>query len=193
MKPAYEAPKKQPTYEAPKKLTYDAPKKPTYTPPKPKPKPRPAPPKPKPVQKQKYQANAPTYVPAPKHLHKPPIIIYQGVAPPVHVYEKSTGGYSPVAQAKSDEGPVTLAKVDAKKPVAQAKSGSVVSLEGWNPSEGLETAASERKETVVSVGKARSADIISNVQVGASVSVKDEGVEILTRKGTVEDMDPKAD
>ena len=146
------------------------------------------------MQKQKYQANAPTYVPAPKHLHKPPIIIYQGVAPPVHVYEKSTGGYSPVARAKSDEGPVTVtkAKLDAKKPVAQAKSGSVVSLEGWNPSEGLETAASERKSTVVSVGKARSADIISNVQVGARVSVKDEGVEILTRKGTVEDIDPKA-
>jgi len=145
------------------------------------------------VQKQKYQANAPTYVPAPKHLHKPPIIIYQGVAPPVHVYEKSTGGYSPVAQAKSDEGPVTVAKSD-KKPVAQAKSGNVVSLEGWNPSEGLEVAASERKDTiVVAPGKARSTDIISNVQVGARVSVKDEGVEILTRKGTVEDIDPKAD
>ena len=48
--------------------------------------------------------NAPVYVPAPKHFHKPPIIIYQGVAPPVHVYEKSSGGYSPVAQAKSGEG-----------------------------------------------------------------------------------------
>merc|ERR1712012_887575 len=131
---SYNAPKK-PAYPAPKKPTYKAPppqKKPTYNPPPPKhhqkqvysqPK-RPAyKPQPPPQQKPKqtYQGSynapkkqAPVYVPAPKAYHKPPIIIYQGVAPPVHVYEKSTGGYSPVAQAKSDEGPVTVAKVDAK-------------------------------------------------------------------------------
>jgi len=67
-----------------------------------KPKPKPTyRPKPTSPPKQTYQKNAPVYVPAPKHFHKPPIIIYQGVAPPVHVYEKSSGGYSPVAQAKS--------------------------------------------------------------------------------------------
>merc|ERR1712088_1235425 len=66
--------------------------------PRPTYKPRPTNP---PAPKQTYQKNAPVYVPAPKHFHKPPIIIYQGVAPPVHVYEKSSGGYSPVAQAKS--------------------------------------------------------------------------------------------
>merc|ERR1711936_1319301 len=117
-KPTYNAPKKPTTYNAPKKPTYKAPppKKPTYNPPPPKkqvysqppapkPKYRPQPP-PKP--KQNYQAStysapkkqAPVYVPAPKAYHKPPIIIYQGVAPPVHVYEKSAASTS-YAQAKS--------------------------------------------------------------------------------------------
>jgi hypothetical protein len=117
-KPTYNAPKKPTTYNAPKKPTYKAPppKKPTYNPPPPKkqvysqpkpqkPKYRPQPP-PKP--KQNYQAStyrapkkqAPVYVPAPKAYHKPPIIIYQGVAPPVHVYEKSAATTS-YAQAKS--------------------------------------------------------------------------------------------
>jgi hypothetical protein len=100
-------------------------------------------------------------VPAPKQLHKPPIIIYQGVAPPVHVYEKSSGGYSPVAQAKSGE-----------SPAAQAKSGDVVSF----------------KDSAVA--QSRSAQVSSAV-VGASVSVKDEGFEIL-KKGTVEDINPKS-
>jgi hypothetical protein len=54
------------------------------------------------------------YVPAPKAFHKPPIIIYQGVAPPVHVYEKPAG--SSYANAKSD---------------------NIVQLEGWNPSNGI--------------------------------------------------------
>merc|ERR1712038_2233415 len=108
------------SYNAPKKPTYPAPKKPTYNPPPPKhhqkqvysqPK-RPAyKPQPPPQQKPKqtYQGSynapkkqAPVYVPAPKAYHKPPIIIYQGVAPPVHVYEKSAASLpSYNAQAKS--------------------------------------------------------------------------------------------
>ena len=93
-------PPKKPTYNPP------PPKKQVYSQPKPqKPKYRPQPP-PKP--KQNYQAStysapkkqAPVYVPAPKAYHKPPIIIYQGVAPPVHVYEKSAASTS-YAQAKS--------------------------------------------------------------------------------------------
>merc|ERR1719384_2783698 len=83
----------------PKKPKYNPPPPPKRKPYKPPPKPTPKPTNPPP--KQTYQKNAPVYVPAPKHFHKPPIIIYQGVAPPVHVYEKSSGGYSPVAQAKS--------------------------------------------------------------------------------------------
>lgn len=72
----------------------------------------------------------------------------------MHVYEKSSGGYSPV--------------------VAQAKSGNIVSLK------------SPAKDSAVA--EARSAQVSSAV-VGASVSV-DEGFEILTRKGTVEDINP---
>merc|ERR1711994_186661 len=63
-----------------------------------------------PKPKQNYQGStynapkkqAPVYVPAPKAYHKPPIIIYQGVAHPVHVYEKSAAPLpSYNAQAKS--------------------------------------------------------------------------------------------
>ncbi|GAB6024204.1 hypothetical protein CHUAL_008904 [Chamberlinius hualienensis] len=41
-----------------------------------------APPQPQPPKQQ------PNYVPAPPNYHKPPIIIYQGVKPPVHVYNE---------------------------------------------------------------------------------------------------------
>merc|ERR1711944_176264 len=76
---------KKPTYNLPKKPTYKAPQKQTY--------------------QGSYNApkkQAPVYVPAPKAYHKPPIIIYQGVSPPVHVYEKSAASLpSYNAQAKS--------------------------------------------------------------------------------------------
>merc|ERR1712045_390548 len=117
-KPVYKPPpppqKPRPSYK-PKPAAPPAPK-PTY-----KPKPAPSPPK------QTYQKNAPVYVPAPKHFHKPPIIIYQGVAPPVHVYEKSSGGYSPVAQAKSGN---TVSLEDQPKaikaPALQKKSDDII-------------------------------------------------------------------
>merc|ERR1712008_372172 len=191
----YKAPPKPPKYEAPKKPTYEAPKKPKYNPPPPpkrkpyKPKPTPRPtykPRPRPTNppapKQTYQKNAPVYVPAPKHFHKPPIIIYQGVAPPVHVYEKSSGGYSPVAQAKSGN---TVSFEDQPKaikaPALERKSDIIVAKD------------LSRKEAAP-VAQARSTQInvaSSSAVVGASVSV-DEGFEIL-KKGTVESIDPKAD
>jgi hypothetical protein len=117
-----------------------------------------------------------------KHFHKPPIIIYQGVAPPVHVYEKSSGGYSPVAQAKSGN---TVSLEDQPKaikaPALERKSDIIVAKD------------LSRKEAAP-VAQARSTQInvaSSSAVVGASVSV-DEGFEIL-KKGTVESIDPKAD
>jgi hypothetical protein len=82
------------------------------------------PPPPPQRQQQPYQIkNSPVYVPAPKAYHKPPIIIYQGVAPPVHVYEKPAG--TPYTQP------------------AKAKSSNIVELEGWTASNG----ASARSDT----------------------------------------------
>ena len=121
-------------------------------------------------------------MPAPKHFHKPPIIIYQGVAPPVHVYEKSSGGYSPVAQAKSGNSVSLEDQPKAiKAPALERKSDIIVAKD------------LSRKEAAP-VAQARSTQInvaSSSAVVGASVSV-DEGFEIL-KKGTVESIDPKAD
>merc|ERR1711953_1604246 len=138
------------------------PTKPAYKPPAPK--------------KQTYQQNknAPVYVPAPKSFHKPPIIIYQGVAPPVHVYEKSTGGYGPVAQKRSDS-----------------------TSENNNNNNGkIDFDASESKkviQTKVAPSKTNTKSEKSSAVVGASVSVEssDTKKEVLTRRGTVEDIDPK--
>merc|ERR1712021_160667 len=177
--PAYGPPK-----QAPSKQVYNAPKKPTTykappKPPRPTYKPRPTNP---PAPKQTYQKNAPVYVPAPKHFHKPPIIIYQGVAPPVHVYEKSSGGYSPVAQAKSGNSVSFEDQPKAiKAPALERKSDIIV-------------AKDLSRKQAAPVAQARSTQInvaSSSAVVGASVSV-DEGFEIL-KKGTVESIDPKAD
>ena len=84
-KPTYRAPPTavKPTYK--KKQIYKAQQKPAYRPSKPSYKPQ------RPRQRPQYQAPSkkePVYVPAPRKYNKPPIIIYQGVRPPVHVYEK---------------------------------------------------------------------------------------------------------
>merc|ERR1711892_627677 len=53
---------------------------------------------------QQYQQPSkpdPIYIPAPSQYNKPPIIIYQGVRPPVHVYEKPQP--KPQYQQKSDK------------------------------------------------------------------------------------------
>merc|ERR1711892_970116 len=53
---------------------------------------------------QQYQQPSkpdPIYIPAPSQHNKPPIIIYQGVRPPVHVYEKPQP--KPQYQQKSDK------------------------------------------------------------------------------------------
>merc|ERR1719445_2905364 len=66
----------------------------------------------------------PVYIPAPSQYNKPPIIIYQGVRPPVHVYEKpnqkpAKTHYQARAQAKvsAPVAPVARAPV---APVARA-------------------------------------------------------------------------
>ena len=213
-KPAYKpppppAPKKQPTYAPPKpaynppkkpaykqppppKPAYNPPKKPAYKPPPPPTKPAYKPPAPK---KQTYQQNknAPVYVPAPKSFHKPPIIIYQGVAPPVHVYEKSTGGYGPVAQKRSDSTSENNNNNNGKIDFDASESKKVIQTK-VAPSK---TNTKSEKSSVVEklpVAQARSAQIqTSSAVVGASVSVEssDTKKEVLTRRGTVEDIDPK--
>merc|ERR1711902_380152 len=130
-------------------------------------------------QKQTYQKNAPVYVPAPKHFHKPPITIYQGVAPPVHVYEKSSGGYSPVAQAKSGNSVSLEDQPKAiKAPALQRKSDDIIVAPSLSKKESAPVA--QARSTQINVGS-------SSAVVGASVSV-DEGFEIL-KKGTVESID----
>merc|ERR1711879_451419 len=150
------------------------PKKPAYKPP-------PAPTKP---------AYKP---PAPKSFHKPPIIIYQGVAPPVHVYEKSTGVYGPVAQKRSDSTSENNNNNNGKIDFDASESKKVIQTK-VAPSK---TNTKSEKSSVVEklpVAQARSAQIqTSSAVVGASVSVEssDTKKEVLTRRGTVEDIDPK--
>merc|ERR1711953_1171219 len=133
------------------------PTKPAYKPPAPK--------------KQTYQQNknAPVYVPAPKSFHKPPIIIYQGVAPPVHVYEKSTGGYGPVAQKRS----YSTSENNNRKIDFDASESKKVIQTKVAPSK---TNTKSEKSSVVEklpVAQARSAQIqTSSAVVGASVSVE---------------------
>ena len=154
-----------------------------------------------------FNPRAPIYIPAPKAYHKPPIIIYQGVAPPVHVYEKpagSSGGapsYAPVAKARSD----TVAPVPASKPVPAAKKA----LDDLVPS-----ADTSNQWSTVTAAKAKVQDPIQpridnkvveegaafdSAVVSASVAVGKDGSssgrsgspavkETLTRKGTVEDI-----
>merc|ERR1719384_892836 len=165
----------------PKKPKYNPPPPPKRKPYKPPPKPTPKPTNPPP--KQTYQKNAPVYVPAPKHFHKPPIIIYQGVAPPVHVYEKSSGGYSPVAQAKSGNSVSLEDQPKAiKAPALQRKSDDIIVAPSLSKKESAPVA--QARSTQINVGS-------TSAVVGASVSV-DEGFEIL-KKGTVESIDPKSD
>merc|ERR1712223_1503554 len=149
-------------YNPPKKPAYNPPKKPAYNPP---------PKKPAPPKKQTYQNNAPVYVPAPKSFHKPPIIIYQGVAPPVHVYEKSTGGYGPVAQKRSDSTSENNNNNNGKIDFDASESKKVIQTK-VAPSK---TNTKSEKSSVVEklpVAQARSAPIqTSSAVVGASVSV----------------------
>jgi hypothetical protein len=123
-------------------------------------------------------------VPAPKSFHKPPIIIYQGVVPPVHVYEESSGGYSPVAQAKSGN----VVSLDSKKAdTAQDRSDTDIITKDSTTS----AVASNKAPVVAQARSAQFEDQSQSAVVGASVSF-DEGFEIL-KKGTVESIDPKAD
>jgi len=138
-KQEYVPPKQQKRGPPPKPSSFGPPGKPVGPPkpaPKAAPKSSPQPPPPAPYQppaqsKQTYQEEAaPVYIPAPKAFHKPPIIIYQGVAPPVHVYEQPSGvNYN-----------------------AQAKSSNVVELEEWNPSNGK--LAQERSDSGVEANPA---------------------------------------
>ena len=136
-------------------------------------------------------------MPAPKHFHKPPIIIYQGVAPPVHVYEKSSGGYSPVAQAKSgNEVSLQDQPKSIKAPVLTERSDDtqeIIVAKDLTSTNKKQTAASkpvaQARSTQINVASSNLANSSSAV-VGASVSV-DEGFEILKR-GTVESIDPKS-
>ena len=124
-------------------------------------------------------------MPAPKHFHKPPIITYQGVAPPVHVYEKSSGGYSPVAQAKSGNSVSLEDQPKAiKAPALQKKSDDIIVAKDFSKKESAPPVAQARS-TQINVGS-------SSAVVGASVSV-DEGFFEILKKGTVETIDPKAD
>merc|ERR1712113_200089 len=127
--------------------------------------------------------------------HKPPIIIYQGVAPPVHVYEKSTGGYGPVAQKRSDSSSSSTSSNNGKIDIDASESKKVIQTKVAS-----KTSTSTKTDTTKSaeklpVAQARSAPIIqtSSAVVGASVSVEsaDAQKEVLTRRGTVEDIDPK--
>merc|ERR1712038_1364279 len=186
----YEAPKKPNTYKAPEKPKYKPPPPKYNPPPPPKPtyKPKPKPtyrPKPTSPPKQTYQNNAPVYVPAPKSFHKPPIIIYQGVAPPVHVYEKSTGGYGPVAQSRSDVGESEW------KPNNGPPKDDIIASESKKVIKKVESKDKTTPEKLP-VAQARSAQFeTSSAVVGAKVTVQssDKGL----RKGTVEDIDPKQD
>merc|ERR1719230_1302169 len=114
--------------------SYSPPKtqKPVYN------KPRPTRPayKPQEPPKQTYQRPAsppqqhyapsqpdPVYIPAPSQYNKPPIIIYQGVRPPVHVYEKpnqkpAKTHYQARAQAKVS---APVAPVASVAPVSRAQ------------------------------------------------------------------------
>ena len=69
----------------------------------------------------------PVYIPAPSQYNKPPIIIYQGVRPPVHVYEKpnqqpAKTHYQARAQAKvsAPAAPVASVAPAARAPVSHA-------------------------------------------------------------------------
>lgn len=220
---------------------YNAPKKPAY---------RPQPPPKKP--KQTYQGStynapkkqAPVYVPAPKAYHKPPIIIYQGVAPPVHVYEKSVASLpSYNAQAKSsnvvrnqDYKKVPVPTKQQSKKTAQARldtqdldtsgsntvsvsvSSSIGTSAKGNPIKvslqlDPRTPSSYKRANVSPPAQSRSDDIrlltagsraadFESAVVSASVSVSStdkhaktpggQRQQKLTRRGTVEDIDPKS-
>jgi hypothetical protein len=130
-------------------------------------------------------------VPAPKSFHKPPIIIYQGVAPPVHVYEKSTGGYGPVAQKRSDS---TSSSNNGKIDFDASESKKVIQTKVAPSTTKTNTKSEKSSVEKLPVAQARSAPIqTSSAVVGASVSVEssDTKKEVLTRRGTVEDIDPK--
>jgi hypothetical protein len=155
----YNAPKPPPSYGAPKKPEYTPPK-PAKRPPPPKPSsygppPKPSsynpPPKPQPPAyqppKQTYQSNsAPVYIPAPKAYHKPPIIIYQGVVPPVHVYEQPAG-------------------TEYSSPPAQAKSSNVVELAEWNPSNGPQARSDNEPAD---------SNVVATISVGSSLAGKSQ-------------------
>merc|ERR1712029_16310 len=100
---------------------------------------------------------------------------------PVHVYEKSTGGYSPVAQSRSDD---VAEKESPKEDLAVSESKKVVIQKDNKPAAEVEK---------LPVAQARSAQLVElqtgSAVVGAKVSVQSAGESL--RKGTVEDIDPK--
>merc|ERR1712038_955693 len=116
-------------------------------------------------------------------------------APPVHVYEKSSGGYSPVAQAKSgNEVSLKDQPKSIKAPVLTERSDDTQEIiVAKDLTSKKQTAASkpvaQARSTQINVASSNLANSSSAV-VGASVSV-DEGFEILKR-GTVESIDPKS-
>ncbi len=67
----------------------------------------------------KLKRSKPKYAIAPKSMHKPPIIIYYGKKPPVHVYQKPEGDYGTETAASSTSNVV----VSAVQPSSSADKG----------------------------------------------------------------------
>lgn len=67
----------------------------------------------------KLKRSKPKYAIAPKSMHKPPIIIYYGKKPPVHVYQKPEGEYGYETAASSTSNVV----VSAVRPSSSADKG----------------------------------------------------------------------
>ena len=102
----------------------------------------------------------------------------------MHVYEKSSGGYSPVAQAKSGNSVSLEDQPKAiKAPALQRKSDDIIVAPSLSKKESAPVA--QARSTQINVGS-------SSAVVGASVSV-DEGFFEILKKGTVESIDPKSD
>jgi hypothetical protein len=64
---------------------------------------------------------------APKAWHKPPIIIYAGVKPPVHVYKKPEGGWDSSSASSSASTSLTTTITDNNKDSSSSDGGRIVS------------------------------------------------------------------
>merc|ERR1712106_1070618 len=154
--------------------------------------------------KPKYRAAPskpdPVYVPAPKPYHKPPIIIYQGVRPPVHVYEKppvpqyvqkksdNTETYLSGSVGNSIKGkvPTKLEEIEAPNlgPNTQSRSTSVSASIRNNYSQ---PRAEARIDTSDQISTFHNKEKGTSAIVRAVVSVS-ESENKLIRPGTVTDI-----